>query len=143
MGDNLNVLGRDSLDKSNNTFKQHQDSGGDSNTVIFEHERSGPRERLALTGELKHSNSDIVLKEVMDLFSSGVQEVLLDFRSLFYVDTTGLQSLVRVYKHVQTNPALKFKILVKDGELKELLQVCRFDKFIDITNDTSVCDKAW
>ena len=131
------------MNNSNNTFKQNQDSSREINSVVFEHERTGHRERLALKGELKHCNSDIVFKEVMDLFSSGINEVLLDFRSLFYVDTTGLQSLVRVYKHVVTDPALKFKILVNDGELRELLQVCRFDKFIDITDDSSVWEEAW
>jgi len=121
----------------NQTIAEHSD------ILVFEHEKSGNREILILKGEVTRGDSESVYQEIMELFADGITEVLLDLRKLEYVDTTGLQNLVKVYKHIESNPDLDFKILVQDGELRNILQTCRFDRFIDITADSAVCKNPW
>jgi len=104
---------------------------------------SGDRCKLTLAGELRHDNSEELYTEVVQLFDSGVTDLILDFLTLEYVDTAGLQSLVRIYKHVSDKDNLQFKVLTCKGELLEILKTCRFDKFINITQDTAVADGNW
>ena len=111
--------------------------------LVIERSYQGDRCRLALSGELRHDNSSQLFSEVIGLFDSGVTDLLLDFLGLDYVDTAGLQSLVRIYKHVSDNENLKFRILAHEGEMMEILRTCRFDKFIPITLDPDEASGDW
>lgn len=93
---------------------------------------------LSIRGELRHGNSEQLTDEVFGIFNDGVTELVLDCRELNYTDTMGMQCLVRIYKHMQKNPGLKFALFVPEGYLLEVLHTCRFDKFINITQDDSV-----
>ena len=104
---------------------------------------SGNRCMLSLKGELKHGNADDLYQEVIQLFESGATELVLDFRELTYCDTTGLQSLVRIYKYVQEYSNFSFTILVHEDELNNILRTCRFDKFMKITHDESIAAGDW
>jgi anti-anti-sigma factor len=113
------------------------------NNLVFRRAFIGNRCKLSLLGELKHGDSEGLYREVIGLFDSGVNDLLLDFTSLDYVDTAGLQSLVRIYKYVSDNGGLTFRMLVLEGELLEILRTCRFDRFIDITQDRSLAEGDW
>src|SRR4030065_1006057 len=93
--------------------------------LVFRRAFSGDHCKLSLLGELRHENSDDLFREVVNLFNSGVNDLLLDFASLDYIDTAGLQSLVKIYKHVTDSGHLKFRMLVIEGDLLEILRTCR------------------
>jgi anti-anti-sigma factor len=106
-------------------------------------EYDGDRCKLTLVGELKHENSDSLYRFSKEIFESGSNDLVIDFRKLEYVDTAGLQSLVRVYKHVASSENLSFIVLAREGELMDILRTCRFDKFINITLDPAAADGVW
>ena len=111
--------------------------------LTYRTEYDGDRCRLTLVGELKHENSDSLFRKAQGLFETGVSELVIDFRRLEYVDTAGLQSLVRVYKHVNRHEKLSFIVIAKEGELMDIFRTCRFDKFINITLDPAAGDGDW
>jgi len=120
-----------------------EDTPLDDGSVKFERKQVGSREILSFEGELRYGNSDRVYREIIGMYEAGALEILLDFRAVDYVDTTGLQSLVKLYQHVESNPELKFKILIASGEQRDVLQICKFDRFIDITDNSDVRTNPW
>jgi anti-anti-sigma factor len=91
---------------------------------------------IALKGEMKHENVDSIFKTIKGLYDEGCKTVVLDLSGVTYCDTSGLQSLVMIYKHVQSKSDLGFRVYPGIGQVKETLQTCRFDKFINILEDT-------
>lgn len=98
---------------------------------------------LSLIGELRHILAESLFEEVIRLYESGIKDLILDFRKLEYADTVGLQNLVRIYKYVDENDDISFSILAPDGEILDILRICRFDKFIDIRQDLNEFDDDW
>jgi anti-anti-sigma factor len=98
---------------------------------------------MTISGELKHGQSEIVFDEAVQIFGSGSSELVIDLRPLNYCDTSGLQSIVRIYKYVRNDPSLKFTLLIKAGDLADVLHTCRFDQFIDISFDPSIISAEW
>jgi len=103
----------------------------------------GDRCKISLSGELRHGNAEHLLANVQDAFESGSREVLLDFSRVEYCDTAGLQSLVQIFKYVQSNQGWKFWIYAPEGMVMETLQTCRFDKFLDITQNPADLEGDW
>jgi anti-anti-sigma factor len=101
---------------------------------------SGDRCKLSLSGELKHGNAEYLFTNVQELFESGCTFVILDLKDVSYCDTAGLQSLVQVYKYLQSKKGLTFRIYATDGVVMDTLRTCRFDKFLQITQDASELD---
>ncbi len=115
----------------------------DKEELTYRKEYDCDRCKLTLVGELKHENSDSLYRFAMEIFESGSNDLVIDFRKLEYIDTAGLQSLVRVYKHVVKNEDLSFIVITREGELMDILRTCRFDKFINITLDPAAADGDW
>ncbi len=120
-----------------------QEKGLGIGEIAFRRAFSGDKCMLSLAGELRHGNSEELFSETVRLYESGVTDLILDFRTLDFCDTAGLQSLVRIYKYVQDNSKLSFVILVHEGELDTILRTCRFDKFMHITHDDSIAAGDW
>lgn len=104
---------------------------------------AGERCMMTIIGELRHFSTESVFEEVITIFESGVKDLILDFRRLRYADTAGLQNLVRIYKYVEGNPGLHFSVLTQPGEIMNVLKTCRFDKFINISQDENEFTDDW
>jgi len=99
--------------------------------------------RLSLVGEVRHGSAESLLGKVQEMFESGCRYVLLDLSEVSYCDTAGLQSLVQIYKYLQGRTDLTFIIFAPEGMVMETLRTCRFDKFLQITQDMSILNEGW
>lgn len=115
----------------------------DAQNLKFKRAFASEKCMLSLIGELRHTLAESLFEEVIRLYKSGVKDLILDFRKLEYADTVGLQNLVRIYKYVDENDDISFSILAPAGEILNILQICRFDKFIDIRQDLSDFEDHW
>lgn len=115
----------------------------DAQMLVFKRAFASERCMLSLIGELRHTLAESLFEEVIRLYESGIKNLVLDFRKLEYADTVGLQNLVRIYKYVANNDGISFSILAPDGEILDILRICRFDKFIDIRQDLNEFDGDW
>ena len=118
-------------------------SAGKGPQLQFQKYVSGERTKLALSGELRHGNAESLYVKIQESFDSGTKSMILDLAGVTYCDTAGLQSLVKVYKYLQDKPGLKFRIFAPKGFVMETLQTCRFDKFLDITQDSGEVAGDW
>ena len=99
--------------------------------------------RLSLVGEVRHGSAESLLGKVLEMFESGCRYVLLDLSEVSYCDTAGLQSLVQIYKYLQGRTDLTFIIFAPEGMVMETLRTCRFDKFLQITQDMNILNEGW
>ena len=107
----------------------------EKSTVGLVKRYSGDRCRLSLIGELRHGNTEGLSKIVFELYESGCSAVLLDLSEITYCESSGLQSLVQVYKYVQSKPGLTFRVYAPNGTVMESLKTSRFDGILQVTQD--------
>jgi anti-anti-sigma factor len=113
-------------------------SKGTKGALSFTSYKKGSDCLISFLGELRHGSAEYLFEATVNIFELGVTNLIIDFREVSYADTIGLQNLVKLFKYVQARGNLKFCIFVSDGDLREVLRTCRFDKFINITQDESV-----
>ena len=86
--------------------------------------------------------SGVVDSETVDEFSSslaslvekGEFQILLDIEELSYINTAGLSVIADVFKKARQNQG-SLKILNAPEPIKELLDIVRFTRIIDLFDD--------
>jgi anti-anti-sigma factor len=63
--------------------------------LVIDAERHDDQVVLSLSGELDLASAPILQQELEDISSTGVSRVLIDLGNLGFIDSTGLQALVR------------------------------------------------
>lgn len=75
---------------------------------------------LALAGELDLATAPAVSAEIAELRARGFERIVLDLRSLEFMDSTGLSLILR---EIEGCPDGSFGIVAGDGEPRRLLEM--------------------
>jgi anti-sigma B factor antagonist len=67
-----------------------------SSVLSIHNSRQGDRHTLSLTGELDIASVPVLEAKAKQLFSEGARELVLDLGSLEFIDSSGLNSILRV-----------------------------------------------
>jgi anti-sigma B factor antagonist len=90
---------------------------------------------LRLTGRFATGQDTGYLREKTDeVKRCGCARVLVDFRQVAYIDSTGIGFLIGIYTSVVKNPGGVFGILAPNPRVLEVLELCRLDTVFPIYN---------
>ena len=67
-----------------------------SSVLSIHNSRDGDRHTLRLTGELDLASAPVLEAKAKQLFSEGARELVLDLGRLEFIDSSGLNSILRV-----------------------------------------------
>lgn len=99
--------------------------------------RVGDLEEIAIikvSGVVDSETVELFGETVEGVFKEGCFNVILDIDGLTYINTAGLSIIADAYKKSSQNKGV-LKILRAGDAIKELLDVVRFTKIIDIYED--------
>ncbi len=68
--------------------------------------------------------------------------VLVDFRDVAYLDSTGIGFLIGLYTSVITRPGGAFGIFSPNAKVREVLDICRLDTIFPIYEDEAAARAA-
>jgi len=94
---------------------------------------------LEPSGKLTIALGDIQLRDTVDeTMSSGSNKILVDFRKVSRMDSSGIAELVAAYKRV-TESGGQMKLLRLPSNIRDVLVITQIDQVFDIFDDE---DKA-
>ena len=89
---------------------------------------------IRVSGMIDSQTVDSFADTVAEVFAQGCHNIILDIDGLTYVNTAGLSVIADAYKKSTQNRG-GLKILRAGDVIKELLDVVRFTRIIDIFED--------
>jgi anti-sigma B factor antagonist len=90
---------------------------------------------LRLTGRFATGQDTTYLREqTEELKRHGCSMVLVDFRDVAYIDSTGIGFLIGIYTSIK-NKGGKFGICCPNAKVREVLEVCRLNTVFPIYDD--------
>ncbi len=99
--------------------------------------KAGPGESVAIisiNGVVDSETVDDFAKAIESVMESGCSNLVLDLAGMNYINTAGLSIIADTFKRTQQNKGA-LKILNATETIRELLDVVRFTKIIDIYED--------
>ncbi len=99
--------------------------------------RVGPSDEVAIlsiTGVIDSETVDGFAAAVNELLEGGCYNIILDLAGMNYINTAGLSIIADTFKRTQQNRGA-LKILNATETIRELLDVVRFTRIIDIYED--------
>ena len=85
-----------------------------------------------ISGDLKFSNWAYVISELEKIYGQGERNIVLNWKAVDNFDTSGLQTLVALFKIGQKDPDFRFALVTDKPSHIKVLKVCGFDKFVGI-----------
>jgi anti-sigma B factor antagonist len=96
-----------------------------------------------ISGRLELGQESAALRDlIFDLLKNGHKQILLDLGDVYYIDSTGLGTLVSAFKTVRKQEG-ELKLLNLTNKVKDLLQITRLYTVFDIMNDEAVAVKSF
>jgi len=90
---------------------------------------------LHLTGEVDLSNSSVVRKHLLQILEDN-HSVIVDFKSLDYIDSSGIATLVEGL-NVAKKSGLDFIIAAANGAPKQVLELTRLNQVFTIVESVA------
>jgi len=104
--------------------------------MLVEFQTDGELCILRLSGRFATGQDAAYLRDrAEDLKRSGCLLVLVDFRDVAYLDSTGIGFLIGLYTSVVTRPGGAFGISAPNSKVREVLDICRLDTIFPIYQD--------
>jgi len=94
----------------------------------------GSVEIVKVSGVIDSETVDDFSSSLTSLVEKGEFQILLDIEELSYVNTAGLSVIADVFKKARQNQG-SLKILNAPEPIKELLDIVRFTRIIDLFDD--------
>ena len=90
---------------------------------------------LEPSGKLTIASGDIALRNTVDeTMSSGSNMILIDFRRVTRMDSSGIAELVAAFKRV-TDTGGQMKLLRLPSNIRDVLNITQIDQVFDIFDD--------
>jgi anti-sigma B factor antagonist len=86
-------------------------------------------------------NVDKVKAKLNDLVDQGYQTLILDFKDINFIDSSGLGILIAIYNHAN-NRDCRFIICNLSNEVVHLLKLTRLDQVLEIFDNVDSAVKA-
>ena len=87
-----------------------------------------------ITGEIDINTSPQIKKEFDKLTASKRKNILISFKNVAYIDSSGLATLVELLKNIR-NYGGKLKLSNLSHKIKSLFEITKLEKLFDILSD--------
>lgn len=95
-----------------------------------------------LSGEMDINTSPEAKKVFDKIVGSKKEKIILDFKDMGYVDSSGLATLVEILKGLRGYGG-RLKLTNLSAKVKSLFEITKLDKLFDISRDEEEAKKAW
>jgi anti-anti-sigma factor len=85
-----------------------------------------------IAGDLNFSNWNKVTDDLEDLYKSGHRFIVLNWEAIDVIDTSGLQTLVFLFKKKQKDPEFHFALVTDNPIHIKIITLCGFNSFVNI-----------
>ncbi len=85
-----------------------------------------------IMGNVSFDNWEQISKELDNFQQLGEKYIVVNWQALENIDTSGLQTLVRLVKISRANPGFKFALVTANPGHIRLITMCGFDKLIQV-----------
>lgn len=104
--------------------------------MLVEFQTNGELCILRLSGRFATGQDTVYLREqAEELKRRGCTRVLVDFRDVAYIDSTGIGFLIGIYSSVIKTPNGAFGICSPNTKVREVLELCRLHTIFPIYAD--------
>ena len=97
--------------------------------------RDGESHTLCLSGELDIANVDLVHDELARIESSGASSIVIDLAGLTFMDSTGIQLLVRAHARSRTD-AHRLTLRPGPAAVQRVFTLCGVDELLPFGDPT-------
>ncbi len=87
--------------------------------------------RLYLKGEIDIFNSREIREEIMDFYFKRCDDIVLDFKDVDFIDSTGLGILIAVRKEAE-NDGNKVTIENVNSKIKKIFVITELDQVFEV-----------
>ena len=97
-----------------------------------------------IAGTVSFENWEKIARELEHLRELGETHIVINWKDVDNVDTTGLQTLVRLIKISKSSPEFRFSLVTDNAAHIRLIHLCGFDKVVRIfpTEEDAMLDAA-
>ena len=86
---------------------------------------------VSVIGDLDINNVDLFRNSVIERFDEENKDVVLDFKALDYIDSTGLGAIIAIYKEVK-EAGKTIKVINAKRNIKKLFVITELDSLFEI-----------
>jgi anti-sigma B factor antagonist len=91
--------------------------------------RTDDRATVSARGSIDLHSSDELREQLAQLVDSGLREIVVDLTAVDFCDSSGLNVLVRAYKHARAQDAT-FTVTGAYGRVENVLRTTGLDRFL-------------
>jgi anti-sigma B factor antagonist len=91
--------------------------------------RNDGRATVAARGSIDLHSSDELREQLIELVDSGIREIVVDLTAVDFCDSSGLNVLVRAYKHARAKDAT-LTVTGAYGRVENVLRTTGLDRFL-------------
>ncbi len=104
-------------------------SGGSAMDIQVESQ--GSRRIVRIKGKITFEHCPLLQSRLDSVLEDGVNEIIIDFRDVPFMDSSGIGEILRLYKLVR-DKAGEVVLVNPNQKLRSLFNMYRFEKFMKI-----------
>jgi anti-anti-sigma factor len=96
---------------------------------------NGKRRIVRIEGKITFECCPVLQERLEAIMDEGVNEVVIDFKDVPFVDSSGIGEILRLFKHMREFGG-EVVLMNPNGKLRDLFAMYRFGQFM------TICDEA-
>jgi anti-anti-sigma factor len=100
-------------------------------------ESSSDRRIVRIKGKITFEHCPAMQAQLDRVIGAGVREVVIDFKDVPFIDSSGIGEILRVFRLVRDSQGL-LVLINPNKKLRDLFTMYRFEKFMKIRDDVEV-----
>ncbi len=100
-------------------------------------ESHGSRRIVRIKGKITFEHCPVLQSRLDGVLEDGVHEIVIDFRDVPFMDSSGVGEILRLYKLVRDRSG-EVVLINPNQKLRSLFNMYRFEKFMKIRDDVEV-----
>ncbi len=97
----------------------------------------GTRRIVRIKGKVTFEYCPILQARLDSVMDEGVQEVIIDFREVPFIDSSGIGEILRLFKHMREADG-EVILMNPNSKLLELFSMYRFNQFMKIIDEADL-----
>ncbi len=97
----------------------------------------GTRRIVRIKGKVTFEYCPVLQTRLDSIMDEGVDEVIIDFRDVPFIDSSGIGEILRLFKHMREANG-EVILMNPNNKLRELFAMYRFNQFMKIIDEADL-----
>jgi anti-anti-sigma factor len=98
---------------------------------------SGKRRIIRIEGKVTFENCPLLQSRLDEIMDEGVNEIVIDFRAVPFIDSSGIGEILRLFRHMREVGG-EVVLMNPNQKLSDLFVMYRFGQFMKICEETDL-----